>query len=1069
MALISAGVQIDIIDESQYSPTSIGSIPYILVATEENKLNTTGTIASYTTKVNANKLATIVSQRDLVLNYGTPTFQVDASGAVLNAHELNEYGLMAAYSALGVSNQVYIQRADVNLAELAGTSIRPTGVPADGTFWLDLTHTNWGTYEWDTNTKSFVLREPTVITDSAHLSSGVPLASFGAIGTYAIDTTSTSNPIFYKDYTNTWVLVGTEAWKQANPAIVGLVANPVIVPGDNFSLNGVNIVATGTTVESIVSDIGNSVAGLVATVNTVGQIELRINGSSASSGNISMPNGQLTILAGTSQDVAVKLGLLTGNATTATVYEPAVQFDTYRNTPAWRPTDITPRPSGSIWFKTSAVGNGASWLINEYDSALQTWVAKTAPLYQTDSAAVYGLDPTGGGAQIALNSVYVKYDTDLLGTGKFKPYIKNVSGLLKITGTTPVSPFVFVTNNTFVMEVSVPGSEVLQSATVTLSGTTAQAFVGSVLAAGLPNIVALVETTGAISISHLAGGTIKFTYGIGIPLTTAGLNTNVHVQELTANSVYLASPFTPLLYTYSTTAPYTNPVDGTLWYYNSPLDIDILINDGAGWKGYRTVSSDARGYNLTATDENGPILSATTPTTKSTGAQLTQGDLWVDTSDLENFPRISRYNDVNAWEVIDNTDQIGVDGILFADARWGTNDSVDPITDTFPTIASLAVSNYLDSDAPDYRLYARGTLLFNTRRSGYNVKKFESEYFADAVNPPTEVGAWVSHSTNDQYGVPFFGHKSQRSVVVAALKAAVGGNTALREDQTQFNLICCPGYPELMADLVVLNNDRKQTAFVIGDTPMTLNPSDISTWATNQNLAADNGDVGIVTNSEYLGVYYPSGLGTDLSGNSIVVPSSHIMLRTMIRSDNVSYPWFAPAGVRRGVVDNVSSIGYVDTTDNNLYVPIGVSQGLRDNLYSNRINPITVLPGVGVVAYGQKTRSPMVSSIDRINVARLVNYLRVVFNQAAQPFIFEPNDTITRLQVKAAFESILNDVVAKRGVYDYLVICDDTNNTPDRIDRNELYIDIALKPVKAIEFVYIPVRLLNTGASLTQQ
>jgi phage tail sheath protein FI len=109
----------------------------------------------------------------------------------------------------------------------------------------------------------------------------------------------------------------------------------------------------------------------------------------------------------------------------------------------------------------------------------------------------------------------------------------------------------------------------------------------------------------------------------------------------------------------------------------------------------------------------------------------------------------------------------------------------------------------------------------------------------------------------------------------------------------------------------------------------------------------------------------------------------------------------------------------------------------------------------------------MTSAMDRINVSRLVAYLRLVLDKVARPFIFEPNDTITRNQVKSAFESVLNDLVAKRGLYDYLVVCDTTNNTPDRIDRNELYVDIAIKPVKAIEFVYIPVRIVNTGASLT--
>jgi hypothetical protein len=520
------------------------------------------------------------------------------------------------------------------------------------------------------------------------------------------------------------------------------------------------------------------------------------------------------------------------------------------------------------------------------------------------------------------------------------------------------------------------------------------------------------------------------------------------------------------VFTFSDTAPYSNPTDGTLWYYNNPLDVDIMVNDGTEWKGYRTVSNDARGYNLIATDVNGPILSASQPTTQSNGTTaVVAGELWIDTSDLENYPLIRRYTGTT-WEVINNTDQVSVDGVVFADARW-SNVASNPIVDSLPSIADMALVSYLDSDAPDYRLYARGTLLFNTRRSGYNVKRFESNYLVATAGNSTifTPAAWVSHSGVDPMGVPYFGHKAQRNTVVESLKAAIETSVNLREEQVEFNLIVCPGYPELIQNMITLNNDRKSTAFIIGDSPLTLNSSSttITEWASNTNLAVDNGTDGLVSHSEYLGVYYPSGYATNLDGNSVVVPASHAMLRTYIRSDNQSYPWFAPAGVRRGVLDNVSSIGYVDTADGNTFKSIGVTVGLRDVLYTNNVNPLTVLPGVGLVAYGQKTRAPMTSAMDRVNVSRLVCYLRLVLDKVARPFIFEPNDTITRNQVKGAFEAVLNDIIAKRGIYDYLVVCDTSNNTPDRIDRNELYVDIAIEPVKAIEFIYIPVRLKGTG------
>jgi hypothetical protein len=1073
-SLISPGVSVTVIDESQYQPTATGTVAYVLLATDQDKLNPAGTTATYTTKANAGKLIKVTSQRELVTGFGSINFQVDASGNPIHAHELNEYGLLAAYSALGVSNQIYVQRADVNLSELTGTSIRPTGNAADGAYWLDVSTsgTNWGITEW-TET-GFVLQTPTVITDAAQLSGSVPLASVGAIGTYAVNTVSSSNPIYFKRYDNTWVLVGSDDWMEAVPTLVGTPTTTTFVTGRKMRINNVNIALTGATptISSIAADINTAMSGknVTATVNLVGQLELRINSLASASGNLSLPTGTLRVEKGGTSDIggvdtAVDLGLLSStDANLVTFNGPTVAFDTYRNSPAWRDSDQTPRPTGSIWLKTTATGNGANWGVKVYNALLDSWVVQAAPLYSSDTAAIQGLDPVGGGGGLGVGTIYIRYDTLGTTTGTFQPYVKNVSGLVNITGTTPTSPIVFDANDAFTMEVSVPGSTNTQTATINLSGTTAASLVGDILAANLPNIVASVTTAGAISISHLAGGTIKFTQTSGTPLADAGLTNDSNMQVISAGTTYLASPFTPLTYTVSTTAPYSNPADGTLWYYNTAVEVDIMIHDGTNWKGYKTVANDARGYNLSLTDPAGPILSASQPTTQSNGAQLQPGEIWIDTSDLENYPVIYRYTGLS-WELIDNTDQISTDGILFADARWGVNDSTNPIVDAIPSIVDLASSNYLDPDAPDFALYSRGALLFNTRRSGYGVKRFESNWFGDEVSPPTEVAAWVSNSGVDQNLVPYFGHKAVRNVIVEALKSAIESSVALREEQVQYNLIACPGYPELISNMITLNNDRKQTAFVIGDSPLTLNSAStqIESWASNQNLAADNGINGLVSNSEYLGVFYPSGLGTDLGGESVVVPPSHMMLRTILRSDNVSYPWFAPAGVRRGLIDNVSSIGYVDTTDSNAFRSIGVTAGLRDVLYTRRVNPITVLPGVGLVNYGQKTRAASTSAMDRINVARLVVYLRKVLDEVARPFIFEPNDTITRNQVKQAFESVLNDVVAKRGIYDYLVVCDTSNNTPDRIDRNELYIDIAIEPVKAIEFIYIPVRLKNTG------
>ena len=187
------------------------------------------------------------------------------------------------------------------------------------------------------------------------------------------------------------------------------------------------------------------------------------------------------------------------------------------------------------------------------------------------------------------------------------------------------------------------------------------------------------------------------------------------------------------------------------------------------------------------------------------------------------------------------------------------------------------------------------------------------------------------------------------------------------------------------------------------------------------------------------------------------------MLRTISLSDNVSYPWFAPAGTRRGGITNASSVGYINSTTGE-FNSVALNTGQRDTLASIHVNPLTYITGTGLVNYGQKTRQLSASSLDRINVARLVVYLRRQLSELAKPYIFEPNDTITRNEIKQAAEKLLLELVGQRAIYDYVVVCDTSNNTPARIDRSELYLDIAIEPVKAVEFIYIPLRLKNTGA-----
>ena len=222
---------------------------------QDKKSGTGSGTAAGTTKANAEKTYLIGSQRELVSTFGEPTFYRSNSGTALHGNELNEYGLMAAYSLLGVSNRAYITRADVDLGQLTSSSGRPTGKPAGGTYWFDTSKTLFGVQIWNESTQKFANVVPKVITDSNDIDSGAPKSSYGSIGDYAIDATNTQNPLFYKRLNNTWVQVGTKAWQKAFPTIKGTASSPTLTNGHSIVINGQTVTLSGTTLSQLASDI----------------------------------------------------------------------------------------------------------------------------------------------------------------------------------------------------------------------------------------------------------------------------------------------------------------------------------------------------------------------------------------------------------------------------------------------------------------------------------------------------------------------------------------------------------------------------------------------------------------------------------------------------------------------------------------------------------------------------------------------------------------------------------------------------------------------------------------------
>jgi len=1134
MALTSPGVEVSVINESFYVPSDAGTTPLFIVASGQDKAPGSGSgTADGTTTANANTAYLISSQRELTETFGDPKFYTDSSSNPLHGYELNEWGLQAAYSFLGLANRAYVLRANVNLTDLIGSATSPTANPSDGTYWFDLATSSFGLFEWSQTNQKFTAKTPILITSVSDLvensSTGAPKTSVGSQGDYAINTTHVSNKIYYKNASNTWVHLGSNAWHNSHP-VVSVASGTTVTGGQTMSINGITVTPGGTALSDVATAINTANAGgVTASVNgTTGNLEIFHNGGAFGDSTA----GFNTIRFEEGNGVLAALGI-----TAATYKGPRFQQSAHTSRPTWKTADQN-RPNGSVWAKTTSANSGANMIAKLYSTSSGAFASVSAPLYANNHSAIYNIDPTNGGTTIAVGSLYTQYnitEQSVDGQADNTPNVGDSQLFRYEGGTTSIqsrntNPST-TAGETFTVRESLKNQEALDTAkTVTMvsgDGSTlgdADDFITAFAAAGFTNLTATKitegEYTGAIKITHALGGDFRMNNTSGTPLDDVGFGTgsahaygtytansttlidNLYVtptgdsEDSTVGNEVMASNWKRLSYTASINSPSNEPTDGTLWYDTNIDSADIMTHNGTTWKGYATV--------YTLTDPNGPQFSATAPTTQSDGTGLVDNDLWIDTSDLENYPKLYKYNtsatlsSTNtsnnvavtttgaAWVLVDKADQTTEDGIVFADARWQTstekNANNSTQAGTASSIKNLLSDNFLDPDAPNPALYPQGIMLWNTRRSGYNVKEYKNSYITTTKYPSSGSNGlgnirynnesvagyfpdrWITKSTNKPDGSGCFGRKAQRQVVIKQLKSEIDTNQAIREDQRGFNVIACPGYPEAIQNMINLNIDRNYTAFVIGDSPMRLEgtATAIQDWANNTAGATDNGEDGLISASDYLGVFYPSGYSTDNSGNKIVVPSSHMMIRTLANNDNLSYPWFAPAGTRRGVVDNATAVGYIDTSSGE-FKTISVTESIRDSMHTVKVNPITFFSGAGIVNFGNLTKTSASSALDRINVSRLAVYLRSQLDAIAKPFIFEPNDELTRNEIKGAIESFCLELVGQRALYDFLVVCDETNNTATRIDRNELYVDIAIEPVKSVEFIYIPLRIKNTG------
>lgn len=280
---------------------------------------------------------------------------------------------------------------------------------------------------------------------------------------------------------------------------------------------------------------------------------------------------------------------------------------------------------------------------------------------------------------------------------------------------------------------------------------------------------------------------------------------------------------------------------------------------------------------------------------------------------------------------------------------------------------------------------------------------------------------------------------------IAYIKAL---NTVANADELDVNLIVTPGinvtdHSAVINKVIEVAEDRGD-AFAIVD-PVTYG---------NSLGAAVNAITQAGLDTNYAAAYWPWVKILDTDKNKPVwVPPSAVLPRVFANTDNVAYEWFAPAGLNRGGLREV------------IDVERKLAQADRDDLYDNRINAIATFPNQGVCVWGQKTLQAAPSALDRINVRRLLIALKKFIASSSRYLVFENNTTETRQRFLNIVTPYLETVKSRQGLYAYRVIMDETNNTPDVIDRNEMYGQIYIQPAKAAEFIVLDFNILPTGAT----
>ena len=371
--------------------------------------------------------------------------------------------------------------------------------------------------------------------------------------------------------------------------------------------------------------------------------------------------------------------------------------------------------------------------------------------------------------------------------------------------------------------------------------------------------------------------------------------------------------------------------------------------------------------------------------------------------------------------------------------------------------------------------------------------KRETRYIANLINPGTSLGGasgngWINWEDRPAFldnnvnipatfvvrkpsqingkefkgmanGIPLDpAYSSELDAAVIGNPAESAGIYAFQNPESiDINLLVIPGFSTgaVIGTALQMCESRGDVLYIV-DPPFGLRPQQVVDWHNGMLLS----DLKAAVNSSYGALYWGwLRVFDQFSADEIWIPPSGHVAAVFSRTAREAEQWFAPAGLRRGRLLTALDVEYSPT------------QGERDLLYGsgNAVNPIVKFPQDGITIWGQRTLQRSQTALDRVNVRMLLIFIKKNLIQLLRNFIFEPNDRILWRQVSATIEPFLADIQARRGLTAFRVIIDESNNTPERIDRNELWVSVFLKPTKTVEFIVLNLVVLRTGASFSAE